>query len=504
MTPKKSATDTGGSSTATFVNPRDPAVAGLFYEQDPGKLAAEIDQYLHQADPKPVTAIRGLISPHAGYQYSGPVAAYGYKLLTEQPVKTVIILAPSHYARFDGASIADNDAFETPLGMVPVSPKAAELARKKPFIPEQAANVLMPGWWRSSQKQMPRKGEATPHTWEHSLEVQLPFLQQVLGSFELIPIILGDVDPAAVAERLAPLLDEETLVVASTDLSHYYPYETAQEMDLATAEAIVRLDMGSLAKQEACGKGPIMVLLHLALQCGWKAELLDLRNSGDTAGGHGEVVGYTSIAFYQPHGKSIPPKKTTTQSKNEFTEEDRAFLLDLARKSVEEAVQTGSTPKVDPKKIPPKLRDERACFVTLTERGQLRGCIGAILPEEPLWKAVISRAAAAAMEDPRFSPVTSKELEHVHIEISVLSIPQPLPFDSPEELLEKLRPDIDGVVLKYRWHSATFLPQVWKQLPKPERFLDQLSLKAGLPSGSWRDMPLAIETYQVEAFEEEG
>ena len=198
------------------------------------------------------------------------------------------------------------------------------------------------------------------------------------------------------------------------------------------------------------------------------------------------------------------PATPETGGQNVYTKADRAFLLDLARRTITDVVRNKNRklPRPDSAVIPEKLKHRRACFVTLRENGELRGCIGAIFPEEPLYKAVIRMATRAATRDPRFPPVSAEELEKLHVEISVLSEPAPLEFDSPQELLEKLRPNIDGVVLKLGPNKATFLPQVWEQLPDGREFLARLCVKASLTPTAWKAPKLKIETYQVEAFEE--
>lgn len=468
---------------------RLPAVAGLFYPKDPTALRREIDNHLRQAKDQKLSSLRALIVPHAGYQYSGPTAAYGYKQLQGKKYKTVIVLAPSHYAMFKGASVCGADAFETPLGRVPISPLAKQLAKQPPFVPETPCRVQRPAWARQASKVSPPAGEETPHTWEHSDEVQIPFLQVVLGEFAVVPIIFGSVDPGEVARALADKLDEQTLLVASSDLSHYYPYERAKELDKKCVEAICRLDVEAMAGQEACGKDPILCVMHIARQKGWMPKMLDYRNSGDTAGDKSGVVGYTAIAF-------------ETAPEGYYSKEDRKALLQLARKSLIEVVTNGRLPNVNATEFSARCSEEKGCFVTLTKKGVLRGCIGNILPNGPLWKSVMENARNAALRDYRFPPVQKEELNDIEIEISVLTVPQPLKFDSPEDLIRKLRPHKDGVVLELGLRSATYLPQVWEQLPEPVQFLSNLSMKAGGGPDDWRRPGTKVLTYQVEAFKE--
>ena len=279
---------------------RTPAVAGLFYPADKAALSAMIDGFLAQVDMPPLENLRALVSPHAGYEFSGPIAAHAYKQLVGRKVSTVVVMAPSHYASFRGASISDADAYETPLGRIPLSPKAKELAGVRPLITNPPCRVNRPSWWSRSTKKAPPPGEDTPHTWEHSLEVQLPFLQKTLEDFTLVPIVFGQVDSKEVAAILKDHIDDETILIASSDLSHYYPYEVANRMDRACVKAICDLDIEAMKEQEACGAGPILTLMHLAKRNEWKTKLLDYRNSGDTASDKSGVVGYAAIAFYEP------------------------------------------------------------------------------------------------------------------------------------------------------------------------------------------------------------
>lgn len=491
------------TSTATG-KVRQPAVAGLFYPRHREELAREVDKYLAEGKPDPVAKLRGLVCPHAGYDYSGPVAAVAYKQLEGRDVDTVIVMAPSHYADFEGASVPDVDAYQTPLGPVRLSPRARELAKRRPLVTHPKCDVTRPSWWRQAPKELPPFGEDTPHTWEHSLEVQLPFLQRTLEDFTLVPIVFGRVDPADVAKALEGALDDKTILVASSDLSHYLPYETARQLDCSCVRAICDLDVDRIERADACGKGPILTLVHLAKKNGWRARLLDYRNSGDTSGDKSGVVGYAAIAFYEPgEGETPeePPKLSFPgEAASELSPDDGKVLLELAEKTVAAVVTGGTQPSVDVKAMPDGLTGRRACFVTLTGKGELRGCIGSIFPQEELCRAVVERARSAATEDPRFAPVKPEELDDLEIEVSVLSIPRPLEYESPEDLLAKLRPKVDGVVLQVGRRQATYLPQVWDQIAEPEEFMRHLSQKAGLPPDGWRSPEAVVLTYQVQAF----
>jgi hypothetical protein len=476
---------------------REPAVAGLFYPKDRAELERALDGYLATAPAGKAPHLRAIVCPHAGYQYSGPTAAHAYKLLIGRHYETVILLAPSHYAAFRGASVSAADVFRTPLGTVTISPKAKELAKVSPFTLEAPSLVRRPQWATASSRPLPASGEDTPHTWEHSDEVQVPFLQRVLKDFKLIPVVLGEGDPEAVARALAGWVDERTLLVISSDLSHYHSYEQARALDTRCVKAICSLDLEQMKAQEACGKGPIMALMHLARLKTWKARLLDYRNSGDTAGDKSGVVGYAAVAF-----EGAAPADPATGPAPAFSPAERQQLLELARRSVKEVVTAGKLPEADPGAWPEKFRQPKGCFVTLTKGGKLRGCIGHIVPVEPLYKAVMQNAESAARRDYRFNPVQPNELDQLSIEVSVLTEPQPLAFSSPEDLLARLQPHQDGVVLQVGGHQATFLPQVWEQIPDKVGFLNALAQKAGAPPSAWREPGATVSIYHVEAFKE--
>ncbi len=442
---------------------RKEAVAGRFYPSSSEELKSIIYEYLDQAPYLDLPDIHGLVCPHAGYVYSGLTAAYSYKQLNDQ-YDTVILIGPTHYVWFSGASIPDFTHYETPLGLVRVSEKVHELKNDSVFttVPEA-------------------------HTREHCLEVQLPFLQCVLTDFEIIPIVLGDTDPAAVASALSPYIDERTLVVASSDLSHYYPYERANELDNICTEAVPELDFEMVQSCEACGIKAILTLMYLAEEKGWQGKLLDYRNSGDTAGGKDQVVGYMAVAYYG--------------DQNYLNEEEQKFLLHLARETLEQYLKDRTLPEVDESQLSDRLREKRACFVTLNKDGMLRGCIGNLIPEKELYKGVMENAVNAAVRDPRFPPVIYEELSEITIEISVLSIPQKISYANSNDMLRKIQGK--GVIIAAGFNRATFLPQVWEQLPDPEEFMSHLCSKAGLSADFWRNGTLDIQVYTAQVFGEE-
>jgi len=483
----------------TVSKTREPAVAGLFYPGHADDLSRQLDGFLAEAETVPLGKLRGLVCPHAGYDFSGPTAAIAYKQLVGRDIETVVVLAPSHYADFEGASIPDVASFSTPLGTIPLSRRATELAKHPPFRRNPKCDVQRPGWWRRASKELPPFGEDTPHTWEHSLEVQLPFLQKVLGKFQLVPAVFRQADAEKAAKALSKVIDDKTVVVASSDLSHYYPYHVAEQLDASCVRAICHLDVRWMQNEEACGDLPVLTLMHLARQEGWKTKLLDYCNSGDTSVDRSRVVGYAAIAFYEGDDAI----KSDETDGRELTADDGQYLLDLARKTLVEAVTNKRVPKVDQSTVPERLRERGACFVTLNKDDQLRGCIGHIFACRELYLSVMENAVQAALADRRFQPVEADELNDIEIEVSVLTTPKCVEFNSPEDLLAKLRPGTDGVVFGIRGRRSTYLPQVWEQIQDKEEFLTGLAKKADLEPNAWKDPDAAFLTYQVQAFHEE-
>ncbi len=459
---------------------RESVIAGSWYPGKKEDLIKLIDSFLRNTDNAGLKDIKALIAPHAGYTYSGQVAAWAYKQIAGRKYKKVIILAPSHHVGFRGASIPGYTHFETPMGEVKVSGIAESMKKESKLI--QSIDLI-------EEK-------------EHSLEIQLPFLQKVLNSdFELIPAVVGDVsesDRTELAELITKNLDDDTLIVASTDLSHYYAYDAAVSMDTECVEAITGLDTKDAERCEMCGMNPVLILMEIAKKQGWNAHLLKYANSGDATGDTSGVVGYAAIAFYG--GEKDAKKRNSQALPGELNDVEKKYLLGLARETIENYVKTGEV--TEPHTEDAKLKEMRGAFVTLEKKGQLRGCIGHILPVEPLYLDVRDNAISAATEDPRFRHVVEEELDNIEIEISVLTSPEKIKTKSAKETLENIRPGIDGIILEYKGRGATYLPQVWEQLQKKEEFLDSLCMKAGLSPGAWKEKGATLSRYQVQAFKE--
>jgi AmmeMemoRadiSam system protein B/AmmeMemoRadiSam system protein A len=465
---------------------RQPVRAGSFYPSDPRELRNLIDRLAQNAqstqqDVPDRRSLRALILPHAGYPYSGPTAAHAARVLSENQFKTVLLMGPDHFVGFRSAAVPAVQAFQTPLGKIELHPAAADLLKQPElFVPLPPADDR-----------------------EHSLEVVLPFLQAFLKSFQLIPVVVGRADVDRLATALLPLVDRETLVVISSDLSHFLPYAEAHAKDRRTIDAILARDRRVLVQDatSACGAHPLAILLTMADRFGWRPVLLNYLNSGDTAGDRTRVVGYAAIAFF-----GDPPMPAMQDVNQLLTPEKGQVLVQLARSTLLEKFGR-PLPPPEADRMRSALSDasfqvRSGTFVTLKLKGQLRGCIGSLSASDPLAEGVRRNAVNAAFHDPRFAPLTESELAQVEIEVSVLTEPQPLAFSDPEDLLRKLRANVDGVIIRQGHASATFLPQVWEQLPKKEDFLGHLCLKAGLPRDAWKRGKLEVSTYQVQYFEE--
>jgi hypothetical protein len=476
------------ASAASPQKVRPAGVAGGFYPADPKALSAMIDELLAHATPPPVhDPILAVVAPHAGYQFSGPVAAYTYAELKGRKFSRVVVIAPTHYVGFDFTSIYDGDAYATPLGTVQVDKAfARQLVKLSPTM------------------QLSGKGhDITSAGAEHSIEVQLPWLQRVLGDFQLVPIVMGDQSyesSRALGVALAALIQDKktvgsTLILASSDLSHYHPYDEAVTMDHKTLGALAAWDYFSMSRNfearvwEACGGAPIVAAMIAAERMGAnQAQVLKYANSGDTSGDRSRVVGYSADVFVKaPAGKAVEtPFSLSDRDKNE--------LLALARKSVEQAVEQRK--QYEPGATASEaLNQDRGAFVTLSEAGELRGCIGYTSATKPLYLTVRDTATLAAMRDPRFPPVSASELPRLEYQISVLS-PLRRVIDP-----QQIKVGQDGLLMKNGDHEGLLLPQVpVEQNWNRQKFLEETCRKAGMSSTCWQDADTDIFRFTAVVF----
>jgi AmmeMemoRadiSam system protein B/AmmeMemoRadiSam system protein A len=467
---------------------------GPWYPADPSQLQKMLAGFFAPLpEPEKGTVVRGIIAPHAGFEYSGGCAAHAYRALTPtQGIRRIILMGVAHRSAFYGACVADYSAWSTPLGTVAVD---TEICRAL------AATKL----FKSNRDTM---------RYEHSLENQLPFLQKALGSsaYKIVPIVFGalkKIDFAAMATAIAPFVDEHTLVVASSDLTHYgenfsyTPFRrdlaaNLEKLDKGFIEAVMRLDFDRyVAYHEktgitACGFVAIGIMIRLFEKKNFRVTLADYYKSGDLNGDYSTSVSYASLLFTESSNAASDPIV--------LERSEEKILLELARSTLQSYLKTSQIPgpKENPFSVYPKLNQKLGVFVTLRKKGELRGCIGSIIGVVPLFRGVMANAIHAAVDDPRFPTLDQKELHSVEIEISVMTPLQPV------NDFRSIRLKTDGVVIRAGNAQAVFLPQVAAETGwSLDEFLGNLCLKAGLERDAYRRSPgMKFYVFQAQVFSE--
>jgi AmmeMemoRadiSam system protein B/AmmeMemoRadiSam system protein A len=471
---------------------RRPAVAGSWYSSDSLELKDQLENYLSEAQDFKLPEIIGLVSPHAGYIYSGPVAAYAYRQIEGRHYDVVVVVAPSHVEAFPFAAVYGRGAYQTPFGQIPVE---VELALR-----------LTEGHKRVKISDKGHRQE-TQSRQEHSLEMQLPFLQIALGDFKLVPIVMGDQSDSVINDLAASLAHalkgKKALLVASSDLSHFHPYDEANRLDSALNRRLA--DYNSQAfltdlryeKVEACGGGPICAVMEACRLLGAnRSRLLKYANSGDVTGDRSRVVGYTAAAFYvDPVGETKKISQALHRDTTLISPEDRQALLRIARATIEAVVRGERVPAFEA--TSPLLLEDRGAFVTIHKKEDLRGCIGYIIGVKPLYQTVCEVAEAAALRDPRFDPVLPAELPDLHLEISALSIPRRVSD------ISEIQVGTHGIIIRRGYRQGLLLPQVATEYGWDRKtFLEHTCRKAGLPINAWQDEETEIEIFSAEVFGE--
>jgi AmmeMemoRadiSam system protein B/AmmeMemoRadiSam system protein A len=494
----KTQTPTAEKKPAASPSVQEPCVSGAFYPAEPDKLASMVETYIQNARiPAIKGRVIGAVAPHAGIVYSGRTAGYTYRLVQELKPKKVIVIGIYHGLQGREKLVAPppaiatvlKDYYRTPLGDVPIDRETLRaLMQADPRIQDRP-DVL---------------GS------EHSLEVQLPFLQKALGTFQLTPILMADQRPES-ARTLASAIRKalpkgDYFVIASSDMTHYLPADTVKAMDEKAFELMKALDGAALykavtgRKAELCGVGPVMTLMELLrLSGGGEAVVLDHSDSGDSTGDKSAVVGYGAVAFAASPAKApaapgasppkaAPEKQSTEKASSEetmkLTREQEKALLTLARNTVNAVVRDKKKPEelsLDAMMMDDTLKQNGAAFVTIKKKGQLRGCIGQLVARQPLAACIRDMATAAATEDPRFPPVSPAELKDLEFEISVLT-----PMEKVTDI-STIEVGKHGLVIRKHWNSGLLLPQVateygWNR----EEFLAQTCRKAGLAPDDWK------------------
>ena len=450
--------------------------AGTWYPGNKEELKKMLQTFMTNARGKLAGEVYGLVVPHAGYIYSGPVAAFAYKIVEGQEYDDVIVIGPSHHHGFFGASVDTMAGRETPLGRVD-------------YDLELAKNII------KQNKGITYEPEA--HSQEHSTEIQVPFLQMVLTKFKLIEIVVGNQDYKTcemLSDAIATAIKgKKVLIVASSDLSHYHSQKEAERLDNLVIDAVSNYDPKILYKRlsddscEACGGGPIITAMLLTKKMGaTAAKPLRYATSGNTSGDFSQVVGYLAATFCKE-------KEAKVGIDLGFTKEEKAKLKEIASKSAAAAVKGEKLPEF--KNLPPKLNEPYGIFVTLNKHGNLRGCIGRIISDQPLYITCQEMAKAAALEDPRFMPVTESELADLEIEISVLTPLEPVK-DFAEIIIGR-----DGLYIIKGYYSGLLLPQVAVEYGwTVEEFLEETCHKAGLPADAYKAKDAKILKFSAEVF----
>ena len=481
-----------GSSQSLKVRPA--AVSGQFYPSNPQTLRLAIQQFLKDSPEMSLDKPIALIVPHAGYIYSGQICADAYRQVMNHNYDVIAILGVNHTtAGFEGISLGDYSAFSTPLGNVPVDEEIISELLKECSDCKRSHEV---------------------HVKEHSIEVQLPFLQVLFPKAKIIPAIIYPAD-YPMCERFGKALarvlkNKQALIIASSDLSHYPDYTDAKKADCLTLKTIASLDtkrVASLMKvldvpnleTRACGEAAILAAMTAAKDLGaTRATVTGFANSGDVPiGKRTGTVGYGSVVFTQgtaPSNTSMLDQPTPQSTASPFQDSEKKSLLAFAREAIRRYLTTQTVPLA--RNFPPRLYFPQGAFVTLKKAGQLRGCIGRLIGDVGLGQTVAAMALQAAFNDPRFPPVALSELKDLQIEISVLT---PLrPIASPEEIVIGR----DGVLMATSGTSAVFLPQVavennWDR----NEMLENLCRKAGLKAACWKH-DAQFRTFQAEVFSE--
>jgi AmmeMemoRadiSam system protein B/AmmeMemoRadiSam system protein A len=477
---------------------KPPNVAGSFYPDNPKELSEMIDNFIDSANPEPEEGdIFALISPHAGYVFSGEVAAFGYKLIKDKPYKTVIVIGPSHYYGFSGISVYPKGVFRTPLGDLEID---NEFTQK---LADKDKEIFF---------------DANAFDKEHSIEVQLPFLQKALSDFKIVPIVMGQCSFSA-CQKLANLLKEtiagrkDVLLVISTDMYHGYDYEECETIDNLTLSYLKNMDAEGLynglreGKLSLCGGFPVVSGIILSKESGYnKLEVLKYTNSALVTNKKVKgawTVGYSSSAILAYRAPSISPEpiQEAVQERREVTmlnKDQRKRLLEIARSSIESYLKTNT--KLELVEKDPLLLKDMGAFVTLNKKGQLRGCIGNLVGQEPLYLTIRDMAIEAAVSDPRFAPAELSELKDIDIEISVLS-----PMEKISSY-DKIQLGVHGVLVRKGFRSGVFLPQVATETGwSKEEFLSNLCAhKAGLDPLAWKDKSTEIYIFTAEVFSEKS
>lgn len=454
----------------TQISTRLSAVAGRFFPGDAEALARGVTDCL--GDGQAAASVpRAVISPHAGYPFSGRLAGAALGATKTAAPDRIVVLSPSHRHAFNGVALPSQDRYVLPGLEIAIDAQAREI-----LVDQDLAHV-----------------EDAAHDQEHGVETQLPFLHRLHPQARVVPLVIGREkgdQVARIVDALAGMADTPPLFVLSSDLSHFLTLERAQVHDAETAKLIETGKAGQLTGAHACGAAAIRGFMTSEYGRGMRVQRLAMANSAAVTRDASRTVGYGAWAFHD----------TTDEI---LLSEHRTALLNAARHTLVSRVERGVAPDVDINGFAPAPCGHGAAFVTLQKSGQLRGCIGSLRAHRPLVADVAENTVKAAFDDPRFPQVAAGELPEITIKIAVLSPSSPMRFADEADLLAQVKPGRDGLILSDRGRRGVFLPMVWDNLPEPAAFLAALKQKAGLPNDYWSDT-VQIERFCAESFSESG
>jgi AmmeMemoRadiSam system protein B/AmmeMemoRadiSam system protein A len=453
------------------VKPHNLKSAGSFFPKDPVALHHLMDGFdsnlEHELTAKYTSPI-AIIAPHAGYQFSGQLAAAAYASCSGKMPKRIVVLSPAHRCAFEGIAVAEYQAYKVAGQILPVDEDLkSNLVKRELVLQNNAA-----------------------HNEEHGIETQLPFISRQFAGARVLPLVIGKTTPKAVAtviDHIVSSVQEKLLFVLSSDLSHFYSHDSARKLDGQTAGQIETGQYDKLDPKQACGYMAIAGFLASGVGRNARVSRLAMADSSAVTQDAKRVVGYGAWAFFAPNSKILPQKQRET-------------ILRVARQGTDIFLKTGRQPKIMLDSFAMPLRGYIPSFITFTHNDRLRGCIGSLNASVPLISDVVANSINAATSDKRFSPLkTGNQLAQLRIKVAILSHAIALNFSDQDDLLSQMIPGVSGLILQFGTRRGTFLPMVWDSLPDRKSYLNGLKLKAGLPSDFW-SKKIKIMQFQTESF----
>lgn len=434
-----------------------PAAANTFYTGNSEDLKNQIKSFSYSARAYEYKT-RAVIVPHAGLIYSGALAYEGISQL-DRNIKTLFIIAPSHRVSFEGLALSSYDEWQTPLGNIKIN---------------QEIN-------RELESNFSAKIFDEAHKEEHSIEVEIPIIQTIFKNVQLVPVLYGDINADEIAKIIEKYYPNEDFgFIISSDLSHFLNNEKAKKLDNQTAFMIESGSISGFKYNQACGAIGICALAQFANKLNYSLIRVNMYNSSFLSGDKSRVVGYGAWIMYEGN-------------KNKFIKKYYSkYILNLVRDIISSKFNKNEVITNHDS----VFSELGACFVTLKKEGNLRGCIGSIIAHQPLINDIAAHAQDAAFHDPRFNPVSEDEIKDLTIDVSLLSEPKPIYFEDEFDLLNKIVPKKDGIIIKDGSYQAVYLPSVWDEIPDREMFLKSLKMKAGLKPDYFSN---TFEAYRFEA-----